>query len=157
MYINIYIYIYIYTYTYIYIYITHIHSTCISFYIILRKQRNQHGDGRRQPLVASSVVGRRGGSGGSLRVGDGATDRDGAATVDLVAARRLTLSSRWRGSTRRAATHRSATTPLQRRPIFSVILVLINPGEIQLIFIFFLAYSKAKLFDIATIPALDAV
>ena len=31
-----------------------------------------------------------------------------------------------------------------------------NPGETQFTFIFFLAYSIAKLFEKATIPALDA-
>ena len=41
--------------------------------------------------------------------------------------------------------------------ILDVIEVLINPGEIQLIFIFFFAYSIARLFDIATMPAFDAV
>ena len=40
--------------------------------------------------------------------------------------------------------------------ILSVMSVLINPGETQLIFIFFLAYSIARLFENATIPALDA-
>ena len=35
--------------------------------------------------------------------------------------------------------------------------VLMKPGEMQFIFIFFLAYSIAKLFDIAIIPALEAV
>ena len=41
--------------------------------------------------------------------------------------------------------------------ILSVIAVLINPGEIQFMLIFFLAYSIAKLLDIATIPAFEAV
>ena len=41
--------------------------------------------------------------------------------------------------------------------IFSVIAVLIKPGEIQLILIFFFAYSIAKLLDIAMIPPFDAV
>ena len=41
--------------------------------------------------------------------------------------------------------------------ITSVIAVLIKPGEIQLILIFFFAYSIARLFDIAIIPALEAV
>ena len=40
--------------------------------------------------------------------------------------------------------------------ILSVISVLIKPGETQLILIFFFAYSIAKLFEKATIPALDA-
>ena len=40
--------------------------------------------------------------------------------------------------------------------ILSVISVLIKPGDTQLIFIFFLAYSTAKLFEKATIPAFDA-
>ena len=40
--------------------------------------------------------------------------------------------------------------------ILSVISVLINPGETQLILIFFFAYSIAKLFEKATIPALEA-
>ena len=48
-------------------------------------------------------------------------------------------------------------TSLNFSSILSVIAVLINPGEIQLMLIFFFAYSIAKLFDIATIPALDAV
>jgi len=34
--------------------------------------------------------------------------------------------------------------------------VLINPGEIQLIFIFFLAYSIARLLEKPIIPALEA-
>ena len=40
--------------------------------------------------------------------------------------------------------------------ILSVISVFIKPGETQLILIFFLAYSIAKLFENATIPAFDA-
>ena len=40
--------------------------------------------------------------------------------------------------------------------ILSVISVLINPGETQLILIFFFAYSIAKLFEKAIIPALEA-
>ena len=40
--------------------------------------------------------------------------------------------------------------------IFSVISVLINPGETQFMLIFFLAYSIAKDFENATIPALEA-
>ena len=38
--------------------------------------------------------------------------------------------------------------------IFLVIFVSINPGDIQFTLIFFFAYSFARLFDIATIPAL---
>ena len=34
--------------------------------------------------------------------------------------------------------------------------VLIKPGETQLILIFFFAYSIAKLFEKATVPAFDA-
>ena len=41
--------------------------------------------------------------------------------------------------------------------ILSVMAVLINPGEIQFILIFFFAYSIARLLDIAIIPAFDAV
>ena len=40
--------------------------------------------------------------------------------------------------------------------ILSVISVLIKPGETQFIFMFFFAYSIAKLFEKATIPALEA-
>ena len=40
--------------------------------------------------------------------------------------------------------------------ILSVISVLIKPGETQLILIFFFAYSIAKLFENAIIPALEA-
>ena len=45
---------------------------------------------------------------------------------------------------------------LNSSSIFSVISVFMNPGETQFIFKFFLAYSIAKLFDKAIIPALDA-
>ena len=41
--------------------------------------------------------------------------------------------------------------------ILSVISVLINPGETQFIFIFFLAYSWAKLFEKAIIPAFEGM
>ena len=40
--------------------------------------------------------------------------------------------------------------------ILSVMSVLINPGDTQLILIFFFAYSIAKLLEKATIPAFDA-
>ena len=40
--------------------------------------------------------------------------------------------------------------------ILSVISVFIKPGETQLILIFFFAYSRAKLFEKATIPAFEA-
>ena len=40
--------------------------------------------------------------------------------------------------------------------ILSVILVFIKPGDTQFINIFFFAYSMAKLYDIAIIPALEA-
>jgi hypothetical protein len=40
--------------------------------------------------------------------------------------------------------------------IFIVISETINPGETQFTVIFFLAYSIARLFDIPTIPALEA-
>ena len=40
--------------------------------------------------------------------------------------------------------------------ILSVRSVFINPGEIQLTFIFFLAYSIAKLFEKPMMPALEA-
>ena len=40
--------------------------------------------------------------------------------------------------------------------ILSVIAVWIKPGETQLIVIFFLAYSKARLFEKATMPAFEA-
>ena len=45
---------------------------------------------------------------------------------------------------------------LNSSSILSVISVFINPGETQLMFIFFLAYSMAKLLEKATIPAFDA-
>ena len=40
--------------------------------------------------------------------------------------------------------------------ILSVISVLIKPGETQLILIFFFAYSIAKVFENAIIPAFEA-
>ena len=40
--------------------------------------------------------------------------------------------------------------------ILSVISVLMKPGDMQLILIFFFAYYIAKLFENAIIPALDA-
>ena len=40
--------------------------------------------------------------------------------------------------------------------MFIVMSETINPGETQLIVIFFLAYSIARLFDIPIIPALEA-
>ena len=40
--------------------------------------------------------------------------------------------------------------------ILSVISVFMNPGETQFMFMFFFAYSMAKLFEKATIPALEA-
>ena len=40
--------------------------------------------------------------------------------------------------------------------ILSVISVFMKPGDTQFMLIFFLAYSIAKLFEKATIPALDA-
>ena len=40
--------------------------------------------------------------------------------------------------------------------MLSVIFDCINPGETQLIVIFFLAYSMAKDFDIPIIPAFEA-
>ena len=47
-------------------------------------------------------------------------------------------------------------TALMLSTILSVIFDWIKPGETQLIVIFFLAYSIAKLYDIPIIPALDA-
>ena len=45
---------------------------------------------------------------------------------------------------------------LNSSSILSVISVFIKPGETQLILIFFFAYSIARLFEKATIPALEA-
>ena len=61
------------------------------------------------------------------------------------------------GSPKRAEGIFDIIASLNLSSSLSVIAVLMKPGDIQFILIFFLAYSIAKLFDIAIMPALEAV